>query len=307
MAYWWVNQNKTWRHEIFGEYLWSPKLKNDGNHLQSYDNMTLLEPGDIVFSHYGGALRHVGVVVKRAASSRQPDFGFSTSQWDDDGWSVEMRYLPITEINPQDHLEYYHQVAPTLHAPMNSSGRVNQSYLFAIPDSLGDLYLQFGDVDAENLNDLIAGSEEDALLQESLELVLPDRSLIPTERQALVRARVGQGLFREQVRQIEPACRITGLREDRHLRASHIKPWSASSNAERLDGNNGLMLSPHVDHLFDRGYISFTDSGQVITSKSLEPVVPIHWKLDLNQQGQRFKKSQISYLEYHRDEIFRSA
>ena len=307
MAYWWVNQNKTWRHEIFGEYLWSPKLKNDGNHLQSYDNMTLLDPGDFVFSHYGGALRHVGVVVKSAASSRQPDFGFSTSQWDDDGWSVEMRYLPITEINPQDHLEYYNMVAPKLYAPMNSSGRVNQSYLFAIPDSLGGLYLQLGDVNAENLQDLITGSEEDALLQESLELVLPDRSLIPTERQALVRARVGQGLFREQVRQIEPACRITGLREDRHLRASHIKPWSASSNAERLDGNNGLMLSPHVDHLFDRGYISFTDSGQIITSKSLEPVVPIHWKLDLNQQGQRFRKGQISYLEYHRDEIFRSA
>ena len=307
MAYWWVNQNKTWRHEIFGEYLWSPKLKNDGNHLQSYDNMTLLEPGDIVFSHYGGALRHVGVVVNRAASSRQPDFGFSTSQWGDDGWSVEMRYLTITEINPQDHLEFYNQVAPPLHAPMNPKGRVNQSYLFAIPDSVGDLYLHLGDVDVVDLQDLLSRSEENTLLQESLELVLPDRSLIPTERQALVRARVGQGLFREQVRQIEPACRITGLREDRHLRASHIKPWSASSNTERLDGNNGLMLSPHIDHLFDRGYISFRDSGQIITSKSLEPVVPLHWKLDLNQQGPRFKKGQISYLEYHRDEIFRSA
>jgi hypothetical protein len=35
--------------------------------------------------------------------------------------------------------------------------------------------------------------------------------------------------------------------DHRFLVASHIKPWRLSDNSERLDGNNSLLLSPHVD------------------------------------------------------------
>ena len=71
-----------------------------------------------------------------------------------------------------------------------------------------------------------------------------------TEKRQVVLARRGQGKFRERVSKIEHACRITGVNRPEHLIASHCKPWrDCESNDERLDGENGLLLTPTVDHL----------------------------------------------------------
>lgn len=267
--------------------------------------MTMLETGDIVFSHFDGALRYVGVVVSDAVADRKPDFGFAGQAWGDAGWSVEMRYveLPVV-VRPKDHLDFYNQVAPNKYAPMTASGRVNQQYLFSLPAELGEYYLRQGGLTF----DLVALVKRDDPSVEHVlaeaEGVLNNPTLTMTERRVLARARVGQGIYKEAVRRIEPECRLTGLSDPRHLIASHMKPWRASENAERLDGNNGLLLSPHVDSLFDRGLITFSKSGNVVVSGMLSVDVPIRWKLDLNQSGRPFLKEQLPFLEYHQDVIF---
>jgi hypothetical protein len=66
-----------------------------------------------------------------------------------------------------------------------------------------------------------------------------------------------------------PRCkmtRITGVENPVHLVASHCKPWRDSTNDERLNGGNGLLLTPSIDHLFDRGFIGFEDNGKLIIS-----------------------------------------
>jgi putative restriction endonuclease len=132
VAYWWVNQKQTWRHEIFGEYLWAPKAGAGGRQVVFYDNMTLLEAGDVVLSYFDGAIRYAGVVVSRAVTEPKPDFGFAGTAWANDGWSVEMRFAELPSIvQPKDHLDLYNDVAPEKYGPMNSAGRVNQQYLFA--------------------------------------------------------------------------------------------------------------------------------------------------------------------------------
>jgi predicted restriction endonuclease len=88
------------------------------------------------------------------------------------------------------------------------------------------------------------------------------------------------------------------------LRASHIKPWAASNNDEKLDGFNGLLLSPHVDHLFDRGFISFQDSGGILVSKELNPSVLEKWSISAGKNVGEFRPGQISYLAYHREMVF---
>src|SRR5207344_2184516 len=93
-----------------------------------------------------------------------------------------------------------------------------------------------------------------------------DSSIPETVRLAIVRARIGQGLFKERVGKIESRCRITGVDNPAHLVASHCKPWRDSTNEERLNGENGLLLTPTIDHLFDRGFIGFEDSGRLIVS-----------------------------------------
>jgi putative restriction endonuclease len=93
---------------------------------------------------------------------------------------------------------------------------------------------------------------------------------------------------------------VTGVAERRHLVASHIKPWSKSNDDEKLDGCNGLLLSPHVDHLFDRGLISFSDTGHLLVSKTLKPSVLTAWGIDPSRNVGAFNAEQRRFLADHR-------
>jgi len=133
------------------------------------------------------------------------------------------------------------------------------------------------------------------------------KDLGPREKKVLVKARRGQGAYRERLLEIEKSCRITGLSDPRHLRASHMKPWIVCSDAEKLDGSNGLLLSPHIDHLFDRGYITFSARGELLISRELDPRVLRVWGVDRVRSAGTFTARQRKYLAYHRHEVFRDS
>jgi len=126
-----------------------------------------------------------------------------------------------------------------------------------------------------------------------------------TELEQLIKARRGQGTYRKNLQMVESSCRVTGLTDSQHLRASHIKPWCVSSDRERLDGSNGLLLSPHIDHLFDNGYISFEASGALMVSKRLNPEIIERWGLDVARNVGTFSAQQRRYLAYHRTVVFK--
>lgn len=93
------------------------------------------------------------------------------------------------------------------------------------------------------------------------------RDIGKTTRKQLVDARLGQGKFRLDLEHLwGGACAVSGCTLSAALRASHIKAWSRSTDFERLDGQNGLLLTADLDALFDRGLISFGDDGQMIVS-----------------------------------------
>ena len=79
---------------------------------------------------------------------------------------------------------------------------------------------------------------------------------------------------------VERECRVTHVSDKRHLRASHIKPWRDADNRERLDRNNGLLLSPHIDHLFDQGYITFSPSHQLLVVPEVRTNLLDKWGID---------------------------
>jgi predicted restriction endonuclease len=122
-----------------------------------------------------------------------------------------------------------------------------------------------------------------------------------TERETLIKARIGQGRFREDVFNIWKGCAITGIKDPDLLIASHIKPWRLCTNNERLDAANGLMLLPHYDHLFDKGYLSFENNGNIIFSEILS-LLPIE-KIGINKNDKLVRRLNSPYLEFHRDEI----
>ena len=93
-----------------------------------------------------------------------------------------------------------------------------------------------------------------------------------TERKGLVTSRVGQGEYRQALLdKFEGKCAVTQLGIEEVLIASHIVPWRDSNDHERLDSENGILLSPNYDALFDKHLISFEDSGEIIISPMIKP------------------------------------
>lgn len=131
-----------------------------------------------------------------------------------------------------------------------------------------------------------------------------DANLSATEKKMLILARIGQGRFRESVNRVEKHCRLTGVSDLNFLIASHIKPWKDCNNQERLNGENGLMLAPHVDKLFDRGWISFKDDGDLLVVETAKDVVS-DWGLSGITNVGVFTKQQQIFLHYHRAHVYR--
>ena len=131
--------------------------------------------------------------------------------------------------------------------------------------------------------------------------------LSATTSSHLTEIRSKQSLFKRRLVTIEKQCRLTGIADLRFLRASHIKPWAkCTSGNERIDGSNGLLLSPHADFMFDRGWISFEDNGALIRSDYIPKDVVNRIGLDL-RKGRicgEFFAEQKNYLEYHRNAVF---
>ena len=79
-----------------------------------------------------------------------------------------------------------------------------------------------------------------------------------------------------------------------------MKPWVESTNAEKLDGANGLLLAPHVDHLFDGDYISFADNGNIVVSPKTDRKVLNQLNVNVAANVSPFHDKQLPYLAYHR-------
>ncbi|HJP67488.1 MAG TPA: HNH endonuclease [Sphingomicrobium sp.] len=126
-----------------------------------------------------------------------------------------------------------------------------------------------------------------------------------TEKERLQAARIGQGDFRNAlIAAWSGACPLAGVDHLPILRASHIKPWKTSTNAERLDPFNGLLLCAHVDALFDRGLISFEDDGKVLISSALTATNLNRLGIDRTATISGLEPRHAPYLAYHRAHCF---
>ncbi|MNF32655.1 hypothetical protein D3C76_481880 [compost metagenome] len=402
VAFWWVNHKQTYSAEVGGGYIWSPMTNRNGSKNQTYINLTLTQPGDVVISYAGGLIKAIGLVAAPCSEKSKPsEFGSAGDSWSDTGWEVRIDWEQLKKpIRPKDHLELIAPLLPLKNSPLRATGDGNQScYLAGISNELGSLLLSLApevqlraatssracNVQVfdkkeeeylawveENPSAFVANmdkagivkqypmihSASDAAIskdkrgnfttnayfkicstdlrelkrylkhkyhrftycmkcfetleerQEHDEAVVIEEiqhSTLPvTEKEQLVKSRRGQGLFRSRLEKIEHACRVTGVSNKALLIASHIKPWSESDNTERLDGNNGLLLSPHIDKLFDRGWITFTDAGDLLCAEPSIEHALLQWGVELPLNVGSLNSKQAAYLAYHRDVIFRA-
>jgi len=308
MAFWWVNHKQTYRQETDGRYVWSPKSKANGAPNISYDNLTRCQVGDVVFSYANGLISQIGLMEAAAITALKPaEFGSAGENWSQEGWLVRVNWQRLKQpIVPQTFFELLQPLLPERYSPISTTtGRGNQGmYLAGLSDSLGGLLLQLIEQNSDPAVrvHLVVLAEESAYAAALLDDMQRLREVpSSTERDALTKARLGQGLFRRRVSELEPACRVTGLARQEFLVASHIKPWRSCDNSERLSGANGLLLSPHVDKLFDRHWISFDTGGELIWHHEAAGEALRCWGIQGANLIRPFGREQESFMADHRD------
>ncbi|MCE9637082.1 MAG: HNH endonuclease [Planctomycetes bacterium] len=326
MRSWWVNQNQTFRQEQLGGYMWSPKRNANGHRNRFYDTMREVAPGDLVLSFEDQFIRSIGIVRSYCYEfPKPPEFEGTGLNWSRIGWRVDVHWVPLTvQIRPKDHIDRLRPHLPERYSPLqrDSGYGLQGVYLAEVPRPLLVELVALIGYQAQELayapqlpmpervGEHLDATEEIYSTWESREeqALRTSAAVSETDRVALILSRRGQGLFRRNVRSIERACRVTGVDNPEHLIASHCKPWRHADNSERLDGENGLLLTPAVDHLFDRGFISFEDNGELLVSPVADTHSLARMGISPNERVRvgAFSAGQRHYLEYHRSEILLS-
>jgi hypothetical protein len=292
----------------------------NGNRNPFYETMREVAPGDLILSFVDTRIAAIGIATSYGYQCPKPkEFGETGAYWDNVGWKVRVNFQRLqNQIRPKDQIDLLRPLLPERYAPLQANGNGIQSvYLTELsPELFGAMAMLIG-TEANQVREIAANqplrdrqvvSADIEIWEHHLEDEIESNTSLPsTEREAIIMARRGQGLFRQRVAQIERMCRITKVDNPAHLRASHAKPWrDCNDNDERLDGENGLLLTPSIDHLFDRGFITFEDSGRLVLSRiadlaSLERMgVPTREPMNVGA----FTKGQQHFLEYHRNSVF---
>jgi len=286
--------------------------------------MREVSPGDVILSFCDTQIAALGIAQSYCYESPKPDeFGTTGLSWSAIGWKVDVQFQQLSNrIRPKDNIQALLPFLPEKYSPLQKDGNGLQSvYLTEINSELAEsLFSLIGPEatavrkTATVLNGLTPlDPQPEATLEEweqRVERVIRDTpTLQETEKQSLIQARRGQGLFRANVQRIESQCRVTKVNRPEHLIASHCKPWRDSSNGERLDGENGLLLTPTIDHLFDKGFITFEGNGRLIISPVAHRPSLIKMGIDVDHGVNvgTFSEGQRDFLDYHQENVFRMA
>lgn len=202
-------------------------------------------------------------------------------------WAIENHLTegPLTAITSRPHFESISKNIRNLPIFIDRNERGHHMYSSAL--------LKFSEYLAE-------GFEND--VESDIEAIIANPAIESTEKSNLVKARIGQGAFRQRLIGVWSRCSVTGFKDVNLLIASHIKPWRVSNNAERLDEFNGLLLVPNLDRVFDSGLITFKVDGEVrISPQLIEPealgITP-NLRVTLKPRNE-------AYMKFHRTEVYR--
>ena len=297
--YYWVNQGKTYKEEKAGGYLWAPIKNSKGNSFFHWENMTNLKPADIVFNYCRGfVVGYCEIKTTHFLATQPIEFNVDVA-WENEGYMVDAVYVLFTvPIAIKTAYENIHQFLPEKYSPINKAGeklkiKANQGYLYQSNQKVAQALFKLANIKyKENYNNEV--NEEETPYE------LPKE----TSRQNLTTSRIGQGAFRQRVlRRWDYKCAVNGTSIKEILIASHIVPWREANDKERLDVENGLLLSPNYDALFDKYLISFDDQGKIILSKALD--TEDFQKLGITgvEKIENLTPQNAKYLERHRKKI----
>ena len=286
------NQPRTWIFQGDPKKFQIDKYLNSGDEFYWIvnQNKKLITLGDIVYIWRSG--KNAGIIAVAEIISEVNVFPYDLSEYwikqpknkSDEQLRVRLKILerridsPLTKDNIRDYLPDW-------------------SFL---KSALGTNF-KLTSEQAEIISGLLSAPKFDDYKEKDIQ---GRTDITPGQKWTLTKARSGQGIFKDNVIKNEKICRVTGVVDINYLHASHIKPWSKSDDIEKLHGCNGLLLSPHIHILFDKGLISFSDEGEVLVSSKLDSSILNAWGIVKGSSTGNFSKMQREFMSYHRQNIF---
>lgn len=297
--YYWVNQGKTYKEEKEGGYLWAPIKNNKGSSFFHWENMKKLNPNDIVFNYRKGFIIGYCEVETNCFLAPQPEEFNVDVEWENEGYMANSSYILFTEPISIEHIfDKIARYLPEKYSPLNNSGkdhkiRANQGYLYEIDQNIAEQIFKFAGMTFNNIFDLV---------NENTNEFKPK----VTSRINLTSSRIGQGEYRQKVlRRWRYKCAVNNSNVQEVLIASHIVPWREATDSERLDVENGLLLSPTFDALFDKYFISFSNTGEIMLSSVISKTEFLKMGVTGNEKINNLSPKNKSYLKRHRDKLLK--
>ncbi|MFA0233574.1 HNH endonuclease [Vibrio sp. 10N.222.55.C7] len=270
MAYYWANLGVSHEEVKEHKFLWAPSHtyteKGEKTVKAGWKHVPNIRKDDIIICHENKRVIYVAQALKNAYPATRPE-SRTYDEWKKDGNKVDVNLIVLDRPVPTEEFKHHiierfnEQCEPKL---FNVEGNATQNYMVSIPEGVAGIILS--SLDSVNLDDLKQTSKPKTATKGRKKRKATKGGV----RKARANARIGQGAFRDEVLDIwDNTCPVTNIAIPELLIASHIVSWVLSDDEEKIDGYNGLPLSPNADKLFDKGLISFSDSGQLLISPSL--------------------------------------
>ena len=291
MRFFLVFQGTTYQEEKKLSCLWAPKFGKSGQEVHHHKRLVEVKINDRIIHLVNRKIVAISTAKSRAYDAEAPWKQDDSRPWLKNGRKIDVEMIELSEPILIDNIfQKIKSYLPEKYSPFDRNGSGNQGYFYEINSKIFNTILNtdftndFYDLD--NLNRPESESTKDIL-------------------RLNVRSSTWQSYFKNQLFKLwGSSCLVTGIKNENLLIGAHIKPWAKSSDEEKIDPYNGLLLSPNADKLFEIGLISFQDNGSMMISDKIN--LSELKKLGIeNNIKIDFKEKNLIYLKYHRENKFK--
>ena len=301
MNFYIVMQGKTYEMAKEQQVIWCAILDTSGQTPHSWERMKEVKKGDAIFHCVKGEVVAVSIAQEDCREGMNP---FETSE--ELGYAFRSNYEPFQfPINIKAHLDVIQPLLPIKYSPFQQNGDGNQGFLYPCNEMLAIKLLEL-------ISDANIYEENEEQLELAIGLIVVPKErntlatvLIETEAEAKVKLRKGQQKFKKQLAPLwDHHCALCGIDLPELLRASHAKPWKDSTDEERLDPYNGILLCCNHDALYDQGYIAFDGTGKIHISSQIEKIDYVKYGIHDKMRVARVEENK-KYFKWHKRNVFK--
>ncbi|PLT35639.1 HNH endonuclease [Bacillus sp. V5-8f] len=300
-----VMQGHTYLEDKQLGIIWSLQQDKGGNVPHSWQRMTEVKKGDIVFHYVKGNIVAISIASEDCKESSKPTIMQNHNRRSNEGYLVKLTYHELDiPVNVRDRFNEIVSLLPIKYSPFQQDGNGNQGYLYPCNEEL-----------AMKLLELISELNIYQVTEEQLELSIDNvrrtenKTLIPvlteTESEVKTKIRLGQQKFRKELFPLwDGKCALCGIALSELLRPSHSKPWKDSTHLERLDPYNGVLLCCNHDALYEKGLIAFDGQARLHVSSQIRNEDYQLYGLKPMAKIKIHSKNKI-YFKWHKKKIFK--